>query len=54
MKIACYRVTVKHDHGTVEISVGASSKVAAVKQVMRIEKCPLQAILIVKQIGGKR
>ena len=45
-----YRITVKHDSGKTNISVFAEDQDKAIKQLMESEKCPLRAIVKIKQL----
>lgn len=45
-----YRLTLKHDGGTVRITTTAQSEEAAIRQVMGAELCPRSAIKKVEQV----
>jgi hypothetical protein len=51
MRIAKYRLTVRHDNGTVNIETQASSEDAAVQAIMNAERCPRRSITEVQEIG---
>lgn len=45
-----YRLTLKHDNGTVTLNVSASSEDAAITQVMTVELCPRSAIQRIEKL----
>lgn len=48
-----YRVKVKHDNGTVNLTVTAPTRERAISQVMAAEKCPERAILAATPTGPR-
>ena len=51
MKIETFKVTVRHDHGTIRIQVVSLSGIqGAVTQVTTAERCPECAIIGIKRI----
>lgn len=45
-----YKVTLQHDNGIVHITVNATSEDSARNIIMDVERCPLRAILEVKEV----
>lgn len=50
MTIDRYRVTIKHDGGTIRLTVPAGSADAARRIVMKAESCPARAIRTVRKV----